>query len=290
VDWAKKILTLFILCGAFGCAHSQNVNKIEGESSAKGVGPQAIQDSVVLKLVKEEGRVELSNNCTKSTTKTFDGNQLLHKRIEEADFQSKTVTGSGGSGNIYQTMETLSKDGSLNLHDFAYPEIGEKIDFEFSPEGEVLKAGKYPKSSLFFVPPLPLPHFAVKKDDHWEMKSGWASEEGGLPLTVTLHATYLNQKKCGDHTCVNIGVEGEVHMDAKLEKKNGFGHKISGRFLFEPKRGLLVWSEFLSDEHLQTEGARAEVRSILRSELLSPPGYRTISREEPSCPFEPMAE
>jgi hypothetical protein len=281
----RKLQLIFIFAVVTACAH-QEVLKVNVAQAPK------IKVPVSMKLVGVVGREEISSNCSVSVSKSFSSDQILHKRVETVDFKTRMLTKTilENSGNLIQILNIISKKGTSSLHDLAYPELGEEIEFEFTPSAVVKHAGMYPKSSLFFVPPLPLPSRAVRENDNWELKSGWISEVGGLPLNLVMHAKFIDQKPCGEHMCMNIGVEGVVHLRADIEKKNGFGHAVSGRFLFEPVAGLLSWSEFVSDEHLQTEGAQAEVHSVLRSELVSPQGYRTVSREEPACPLEKVGE
>jgi hypothetical protein len=143
---------------------------------------------------------------------------------------------------------------------------------------------------LFFIPAIPLSRNPVKTGDTWDTHNTWKTDPGKIELTVDLHAKMLGQKPCGDHMCANIDVTGVVHMPGNLEKRNHFEHKITGRFLFEPARGLVPWSQFESDEQLQGEEVQVVVHSVLRSELIEPLGYRTAGREEPSCPFETKAE
>ena len=63
---------------------------------------------------------------------------------------------------LLQKIETLSREGVGLLHDLAFPEPGEIIDMEMSPEGTgYVKAGHFPKNSLFYLPPVPLPKEAL---------------------------------------------------------------------------------------------------------------------------------
>ncbi|MDZ4677850.1 MAG: hypothetical protein SGI74_10125 [Oligoflexia bacterium] len=294
-------LTIYSLC-LIGCLFFSQACSHKPIPEVKTQSPQILsessvvkfrplEDPVTLKNSGEPGRVELVNNCSLAITRTFDKEEIRHKKIEAVDFKVQTTTTKVlKNSNIIQNIQTIWKDGFVNLHDLAYPELGEIMEVESTRSGEIKKAGNYPKTSIFFLPPLPLPKKPVNVGEEWKSEHSWKSEENGLPLKVSIVSKYLGSKQCGDFACAEISVKGEVHMPAAIEKKNGFMHKLSGRFLFEPKRGLLVWAEFGSDEAISAGGARAEVRSTLRSELILPLGYRTTDRGEPTCPIETKEE
>ncbi len=265
------------------CAHKSDV--IQGNSAKNMSLPME------LKLKGETGRIELLDNCSQSVTKTFMLGDLRHKRIENVSFKVKTITKETlANSDIKQEVQTVFKEGGVNLHEMAYPEFGESIEMILTPNCQVTKAGRYPKNSLFFLPPLPLKKGEVKIGDSWQMENSWQSENGHLTLTAKIQTEFKSLKTCGVNQCAELIVTGEVHMPEIVEKKNDFSHKLNGRFLFDPNRGLLVWSEFGSVEHLNSRGALVEVRSVLRSHLLEPQGYHIASREEPSCPLESTEE
>jgi hypothetical protein len=288
--WALTLCLIF----SQGCSHGSKHPISDVVKPTVWPAPitfRPLEEPVTLKMSGEVGRVEVVNNCSIAITRTFADGEIRHKKVESVDFKVQTATTKAlKNSNIKQTVQTTWKDGFVNLHDLAYPELGESMDVEITPLGEVVRAGNYPKTSIFYLPSLPLPKKPVKTGDEWKSEHAWKSEENGLPLTVNLTSKYVGSKPCGDFSCAEITVKGEVHMPAKIEQKNGFTHKLSGRFLFEPKRGLPVWAEFGSEEEIQAGGARAEVRSTLRSELALPLGYRTTDRGEPSCPLETKEE
>jgi hypothetical protein len=274
-----SLLTLVLTAA---CAHAPQVTEPPPVTSFTGAV------NLLLKSVK--GRKELTSNCSHTVTETFEDKGILHKRIEIIDFMVETLTKEVlANGNLRQDTTTIKRDGPGSLHDLAYPELGEVLDLELTPTGKVLKAGKYPPGSLFYLPSIPLPDHAVKQNEDWFTSNTWKSEVSGAPLSVELHQKITGIKKCGEHSCFNIVVTGEVHFP-KLPSKTKFSHLIRGRYLFDGESGLVPWSEFLSDEELQGGAARAVVHAKLRSELVEPRGYRTINREEPTCPFENTVE
>lgn len=280
-------LSLFI-CLFFNqaCSH-----KSPAKNEASELPPQP-QAPMTLKLVGEDGREEVTHNCSHTETNTFVNGNLSRKIIEDMSFDVKVTTlKTDKSGHLHQVFETLSKKGPGDLHDLAYPDVDEKIETVLASNADVVKAGQYPKTSIFYLPQIPLPDHAVSPGDTWKTSRRWMSDEGGRPMVVSLEMKFLKFKPCGNHWCAEVSVTGEVEMVKKPSKALGeFKHLVSGRFLFDPIRGLLVWSEFASDEEMKGKVARAGVHSILRTELATPQGYRKGDHEEPSCPFENTVE
>ncbi len=246
--------------------------------------------SVAMKILVEKGRVEVTSNCEVSVIKAYEDGELRHKRMEASDFKVRTITlPISTAKEIVQTEETFFKDGQMDLHDLAFPEIDEKILFSFTPDAHVLKVAGYPPKSIFYVQAIPLPPGPVKLGQEWVSESSWEANEG-VALTTKIKGKFESWKTCGTHQCAEISVSGVVHMPDKLEKASGFEHRITGRFLFEPLRGLIPFSQFVSDERMQGTGAQAAVKSTLRSILIQPPGYYTANHEELNCPSGPMEE
>jgi hypothetical protein len=286
----KTYLIVTLLLFSVGCAHAPNSDRPSKESMEPPTTNVAFMGPISLTLKSEKGRKELTVNCSETVTESFEDKNILHKRIEVLDFRVQTLTKEIlPNGNLRQDITTTKRDGPGSLHDLAYPELGEVLDMELTPKGKVIKAGKYPPESLFYLPSIPLPDHPVKQNEEWVSTNTWKSETSGAPLTVDLHEKVIGFKKCGSHNCANIVVTGAV-LFPKLPSKSKFSHLISGRFLFDPESGLVPWSEFLSEEEVNAVGAKALVHGRLRSELLEPRGYRTINREEPTCPYENKAE
>ena len=273
---------LWILCS---CAHTPQpkIAELPTENTS-------FEGAISLALKPQKGQVEMTVNCSHAVTETYEQTNILHKRIEDLDFKVRTTTKNIlPNGNLLQDTETIKRDGPGSLHDLAYPELAEVISMEIDPQGKVVKAGNYPKDSLFYLPSIPLPDHPVKQGEEWVSSNSWKSPGSDASLTVELRLKAVGKKRCGDHLCVNIVVTGSVTFP-KLPSKSHFEHGITGRFLFDQERGLVPWSEFLSEEQVKALGGRAVVHSKLRSELVEPRGYRTINREEPACPFATSAE
>jgi hypothetical protein len=297
-----------LMIGHLGCAtrqakapsEAQPTDSKASQAGSKGLKTRdplpvkpayiAMTEPVTLRLLGEVGRTELARNCSATHTKTFEKGRISHERVEGVDFEVESKTVSVDGDRMTQEVRTVSKDGTVPLHSFALPEYGETLELITNSQAKVFKAGNYPKESIFFVPPIPLPDHPVKVGESWVMKVWWLSEQSTLRLSSKVTATLLGVQPCGESTCADVEMKGSVLLDPPVNKKGEFNHSLRGRYLLELKRGLLVWGEFQSTERLQAPGARVEVSSVLRSHLVEPRGYHTLSRAEPACPLETTAE
>lgn len=248
-------------------------------------------DPVFLQLKPQAGQVEVASNCYVAITKKFVKGELRNKRIEATDFKTKLITlKSDKQATIQQILTTFYKDGGAQLNDLALPELNEQIDFILQPNGKILKAAQYPQDSLFFVPSLPLPSKAVKVGDEWELESAWRDLSTKMKFSSKIKAKLKGYSTCGEHLCAEIVFEGKMAVPEELRKAMGFEHKLTGRFLFDPKLGLVPFALFEADEQLQGKEAQVVVKSRLRSHLLQPQGYHTANHEEQVCPSVAMEE
>ena len=281
----KKTNIILMLMFIVACAKMPATKTAEELKAPTG---PPIQNPATMELKGEMGRMEISKICNQSVTRSYSKNNLLRERVEDLDFTVRSVIETVyEDGSFSQKMTTIEKNGPGSLHLYAFPELDEMIRFKFSKKAKVLDVEYVPRNSIFYMPPLPLPEKPVSPGDNWEFKHTWRTLGSDVPLTVSLSATYLNSKRCGNYYCMNIGIKGFVKPEIKYSQSRGaeFKHNINGRFLFEPTRGMVVWSEFETEELLHQKEARVAVKSLLRSSLLEPRGYYTANHEEPSCPF-----
>lgn len=303
---SAQILT-YLLLFAVSCAHNEKSMESSGRIARAKVESQKVElkkpisnsdddlaldphpklsgPPIELKLILNRERTEVSNNCNVSKIKAFDNDQILRKKIQSVEFKVKAKTSpTGKPAQFKQVQETFFKDGSTPLHELAFPELGEKIEFTFAPDMRVIKVEGYPERSIFTVQPLPLPSKPVRLGEEWINESHWVTGESAIELHSKIKSKFSSWRSCGDHQCAEIKIQGQIRSD------RGFGHTITGLFLMEPKTGLVPFAEFRAYEQMQVGEARAEVHSVLRSILALPPGYYKASREELICPSEKMEE
>ena len=173
-----KIVYLFVSC--FSIISCTSIFKDQNFK----VIPLKVTDQRTIHLKSEEGRVENIKYFSHSKIKSFEEQQLIREKDEIVEFLVESKSLASDQGNIRNILTTLEKDGLVDLHDLAFPEVKERIEFVFKPNAEVLYAGSYPKSSVFYVPPLSLPSDAVKVGDTWEMQRSWISMKNNIPFTT----------------------------------------------------------------------------------------------------------
>jgi hypothetical protein len=166
----------------------------------------------------------------------------------------------------------------------AYPELNENIEFVFNRFGNVLKAGEYPKNSLFYIPPLPLPQKSVSVGDSWKYEGEWssASLQGAMKTKLTMTLTkivdcFKNEK------CVGVEWHGTVQpisqgvtLPVQVE--------IKGYTFYRPKTGSQLWAYMRNIESLQIQNLKLTVSSCVQSILKSDTsGLNPFVKKEPYC-------
>ena len=260
--FVQLIVSCFILTSCSGLT-----KKLEQAKVLKEPG------QVSLKLKALAGRKEITNYYSHSKVKTFEDNQIVREKDEIVEFkvEAETLAPNSENGFIRTIVTTLDKDGLVDLHDLAFPEVKERIEFVFRPNAEVMYAGGYPKSSVFYVPPLSLPNEKVLVGDTWEMQRSWVSMKNNIPLKLQLVTILKNIYECGkNERCADLEVSGDIGIIATLNKSTNFTSQISGRMIFSIDKGSILWSLVKSVESLNIGSTRMEVQSCLMSSLQEP--------------------
>lgn len=210
-------------------------------------GPQQIQ-------LKSPDQKSITAYRASSQSKEYLEDQLIREKSEGVDFLVETSSvdkPSSDSSSVRLILKTLDKNGTVDLHEYGFPEPKESIEFHYRPSGEVLKAGSFQQNSLFFVPPLPLPHQAVEEGDTWEMNHQWLSASG-LELKLDVVGIHKGFKNCGkDSPCVDIEISGSVSPANDGIVGMELSSRISGHLLFSLPRGQVHSSKVKSEEELR---------------------------------------
>jgi hypothetical protein len=230
-------------------------------------------EKVEILLKGRPGESSETRYYSSSRTRTYSDSQLLRDKTESVDFLVRTdVTDYKPEQNILSyTVSTIRKDGPISLHDLAFPELDEKIDFSVrSDSGEVLKAGVYPSVGLFFVPSLPMPRRAVAVGDTWVLEHTWLSAQDQIPFRLEVIGILKGIDRCAksEHLCADLELSGAVAL-AKVSFADGarFDSRISGRVMFDLDRGDVLWSEVHSQDDMIGSGEKTQVRSCMVSQL-----------------------
>ncbi len=242
-------------------------------------------EGVDIRFKGQPGKTYEARYYSSSRILTYSESQLIKDRTEAVDFTVKSEIKSfdPAAETIGFTTTTIKKDGVVPLHDLAFPEKGEVIEYLIKSTGEVLKAGDFPSQSIFFVPAMPIPKQKVQVGDTWPMEFVWASAREGIPLKLEVIGILKEVKSCNNgHTCADVEISGHVNLLINPDAANAkFVSRIWGRMLFDLDRGDVTWSQTRSREEMTTKTDRVLVSSCMVSETKSEKGFRTKVECEP---------
>ena len=262
-----------------GCAHTHVSPENRFESmrpAAEGLVPVVVKGPVTLRLKAELGRSEKVSYTHRSVSNSFEENQLRHKKEEALDFVSQAETtnveapDANGVAKFTQVLSVLKKDGGAELHDFAMPDLGEKLEVTSDSTGRIFKSGEYPMNSIFYVEPMSLPEKPISIGDTWTMRASWLSLEDLVPYQLDMVSILKGFWVCGSDTCADIEISGQVTFQGPLSQVLQFKSQWQGRTYFAMTAGTVVWSRVDSEERLVSERVRRDVDSCLEAVLIEP--------------------
>lgn len=256
----------------------------------KGELPSVKMDGpVVLRLKAEPKTSETVEYYHVSASRAFEGKELRHEKTETLSFTAMAettkaeklpVTPSAAPEAAVETaapverftqaITVTKKEGTVGLHDFAMPEIGERLEVVTDSRGKILKAGDWPTNSIFYVSPVSLPDHAVSVGDTWTMQSSWLSLEDMVPYELDMVSILKGFVKCGNDTCADIEVNGNVGMQGALKQALVFRSEWRGRLLFAINAGTVAWSRVNSEELFAYDRVYRTVGSCLEAALREP--------------------
>lgn len=258
------ILTIGLLglASVVGCATSGSLKTID------------IKEPITLRLQGKPGQTDLTEYHSHTQILASESGQPVKEKDEVVDFVvEEKVEKVEANGELLISASTIKKDGSVPLHDMAFPELGEKITYLFSPEGKVLRAGEFPRQSIYYIPPVPLPPEPVSPGDTWDMSHSWISLNTGLPMVIHVVAIFKRVVECGPYggRCVDLELSGASEvLGAAPMPGSGFASEFWGRMLFSLDRGSVIWSEMRNREKMTAPQGQVDVLSCMSSTLLGP--------------------
>jgi hypothetical protein len=278
-----------------GCSTLTNSPNFNGdEPNSKELGrPKKIlvTEPVKLELKSIRGESEVSKFHSRSINQTFEGGVLRYEVSEIVDFtvEVKTKAVDEKTGTIDFLVTTTEKSGPTSLADLGYPELGESFDLVLRKDASVVKAGKFPKNSMYYVPPISLPKGEVKIGDTWQMEHRWNSSSNNIPLKITLVSILKSFYECGAlGKCAEVEISGNVIIDNALGGVLDLKSEVKGRLLINLGNGSIIWSEVRNIEEINNEGNRVVVRSCTESLVTDPVSKRWLWRSTPDC--DPKSE
>lgn len=243
-----------------------------------------------LRLKADTARIEVVRYCARSRTRVYREAALRSERDEATEFtvETRSTKWDVKADRLSQTVRTLKKEGAMDLREFAMPEVGEKIDFVFSSQGRVLRAGSFPESSIYFVPTVSLPKAPVSRGDTWTMESSWAPIGEKAVFYVEMVSIFKEAWACGKRRCAEIEIAADVRAVAGGSPIAGYANRWRGRMLFDIDSGMVAWSRLESEDVYEREGGRHVVESSLDGALVEPAALAlTGLPEKASCAAAP---
>jgi hypothetical protein len=226
-----------------------------------------------------------------SRTRVYTGTQVTHDRTEVVDFDVDTTVTGASDKTISANVKTVRKDGTVDLHDLAFPELGEEIAFILRSNGEIIKAGKHPPTSIYFVPSLPVPDHAVAVGDTWPLEHSWISGRDQIPLTLQVIGILKGIDACDGGYCADVEVSGNVLLGTgPLSAGSRFESRVWGRVLFSLDRGDVVWSEMRSSQEMTSPTDRTIVTSCMSSVMRVNAKVSRLDCEPDEKPVEKVPE
>jgi hypothetical protein len=215
---------------------------------------------------------------TSVITNFVDGKQI-ERKTESGKFKLRTAfrPADGRTPLLRAEVATIEAQGDLDLHELAFPQLGEAIQFAFWPDGAVESAGSFDRSSLFFVPPVSFPENPVQVGDTWLMTHQWSSRKTKIPLRIELVSVLKAFWGCGSMTCAEVDLSGRVEIVGLREGVARFSSSVRGTALFVVEWGFPAWLIVGGDEEFHTAGRRVRVESCLVA-LTTDPDVLSVGR------------
>lgn len=288
-----RLLFLTFLIGSFSCTHLPISNSETPQSKYDSFKQVKISDNLFMHLPQQtafELRFKFQPNAidkikysSSSITETFEANSLTSTHEESVEFTVlNEYLKNLGNGKYITRQSIASKDGTIDLHEYALPEIGEDLVTTLDSLGNIIKAGAYPKDSIYYIPTIVFPKEAVKPGDTWSSEFKWLTDQN-IPLVLKLLSIHKGYVRCGQQDlCADIELSAEVQMPTPIGATS-FASLWKGRLLFAISRGSIVWSILESHEAWNHDETHREVRSCLESLIVDPKEYNIWSIEKPKC-------
>lgn len=238
---------------------------------------------VLLRLKADPKRIEKVAYTHRMRSTSYEDLEIRHQKEELFDFlsQAETLKVESDGETFTQRITVLKKEGNANLHDFAMPEINEKLDVVADSRGRIIRSGDYPANSIFYVPPISLPEGPVKVGDTWTMQASWLSIDEMVPYQLDMVSILKNIWECGKDRCAEIEISGEVRLQGPLAQAIVFKSMWRGFLLFNIDAGTLVWSRVDSEEQLLSGNVRRSVTSCLEASMVEPVELKLMTNEKP---------
>jgi hypothetical protein len=270
------------------CAHGSKASSSGADQPpafADALKPLAPTGPIDLKLKADAKRVEKVAYFHRSRSTSYEEVEKRAEKEETLEFtsQAETLKTDPSGDRFTQVITVPKKQGTINLHDFAMPEVGEKLEITADSRGRIIRAGDYPQNSIFYVPPISLPDGPVSVGDTWPLQSTWMSLEEMVPYQLDMVSIFKHLWSCGSHRCAELEISGEVSLQGPLVQMMAFKSLWKGFLIFDIDAGTVAWSKVESEEQFMSGNVRRSVTSCLEATLLEPSDIKLQGKGQPAC-------
>jgi hypothetical protein len=236
-------------------------------------------------LKADPSRIEKVAYFHRSRSTSYEDVDKRNEKEETLEFvsQAETLKVDPSGDRFTQVLTVPKKQGAINLHDFAMPEVGEKLEITAEAHGKIIHAGDYPQNSIFYVPPISLPEGPVNVGDTWPLQSTWLSLEEMIPYQLDMVSILKRLWSCGAHRCAEIEISGEVTLQGPLVQTMAFKSLWKGFLIFDIDAGTVAWSRVDSEEQFMSGNVRRSVTSCLEATLQEPADVKLKGKSQPAC-------
>ena len=273
------------LLGLSACVHGTGGSNVEIKAPTTSLVALQMDHPIELRLKADLMHQEKVAYFSRTNSESFEDNQVRHQKNETLEFtsQAETVKADPSSDRFTQALTIISKDGQADLHDYAMPDQGERLEVTADSHGRILRAGDYPTNSIFYVSPISLPSGSVSQGDTWTMTANWVSLDESVPYRLDMVSILKGFWTCGKDRCAQIEVSGEVGIDGMAGQSMSFKSLWRGMLYFDIDAGTVVWSRVDSDEQFAAGNVRRNVSSCLEAALIEPAGEKLAGLAKPNC-------
>lgn len=250
--------------------------------------PLDLTKPIRLQLVPELNHTEVTQYHSRAINRIYKSGVLQKKDADDLDFKVQTTIKKiePMQNRFHVALESKDKSGDGDLHEFAIPEINEKLTLILNRYGEVLDSGEYPSTSIFSLPTVSLPKEAVKIGDSWKLDAKWVTDKQKIPLKIELVSIFKEVRPCEQDDCALIELSGEVQINGPKPEGLDLHSEMRGYLLFSIDKGTVLWSHLRSDQEFQVGDIVNRFKSCLVSYLVEPK-YKSISMKvNPYCQSE----
>lgn len=240
--------------------------------------------SAKIQFSMQENEVQTYQIRSSSNKKTYENNQIVNAKMEEVDFkvENRALAVNPEKGIYSFRVKTLEKDGFVNLRDLAFPEVGEKIDYQMNSLARVLSAGRFPQDSVYYIPSVVLPKDEVSVGDTWDFTAEYVLIESGIPLRLELTSILKRFVDCGLKLCADIEISGAVKIVNKIDGVN-YASEMAGRMLVTVDGATILWQRIRSGEKMETRGGNIVIYSCIESKKVRPAAFSPLRGKDLDC-------